>query len=392
MKKPIILIACLLLVYKTISQGILFEIPNLELVMKKAAKEQKLVFLYANVFDCVPCADIEEYAFQDSIVSDFFNENFINVNVDMESFPGVELADRYKIYVYPGLLFLNSQGEVVHRSCGAMDDQQVMSEASKALDEKENLKAYRTRFYKGEKGYDFLKQYGTMLDNACLESRDFIEYYFRNVEEENWIDSTSWMMIKDFVFDPFSNQFKFLRNNYAQFAALYGRKAIDQKIYNMLLAQFVDIYEGQDLTVFAIQSLNEILSSLSFEGKDELSVMSKLLYAEQVEDWDMYAQNVIYLENKGFVTDSYQLNEFAWKFYLFIDNKDQLEQALSWMKKLSKSNPTATNLDTYASLLFKTGNAKMAKKKGEEALDLARTSQEDVMHYQIQLEKFKSED
>ncbi|MEQ8240210.1 MAG: DUF255 domain-containing protein [Cyclobacteriaceae bacterium] len=390
MKKSIIYISCLLFVVPIFAQGVLFEIPDWELVMKKAEKENKLIFLYANVYDCAPCDDLERYAFQDTLVSAFLNKKFINVSIDMESFPGIELAERFQVFVYPAMLFVNANGEVVHRTCGAIDDKQLLYKAKVALDDNQNLKAYRTKFYQGEKSFDFLRQYGLMLDDACLNSRSFIDYYFKSIDQKQWADSTSWMMIRDFVFDPYSDPFEYLTSNYSKFVSAFGKAEVDKKIYDVMLAQFISIYEGQDLTLFATQSLASMLTSLSFEGKAELQSMTDMLYGEQVEDWDLYAKNVVDLIKEGNATDSYQLNEFAWKFYLFVEDPTYLQAARDWMKRIAKDKPTPTNLDTYASLLYKTGDMKQAIRKSEEALLLATRTDEDLMHYKVQLEKFKS--
>lgn len=390
MKKSIIYIASLFFLAPIFAQGVLFEILDWEMVMKKAEKENKLIFLYANVYDCAPCDELERYAFQDTKVSAFLNKNFINVSIDMESFPGIELAERFQIFVYPGMLFINNRGEVVHRTCGSLNDKQLLDKAQVALDNGRNLKAYRTKFYQGEMNYDFLRNYGLMLDDACLNSRPFIDFYFKSIDKENWVDSTSWMVIRDFVFDPHAESFKYMTSNYSKFVNSFGKADVDKKIYDVMLAQFVSIYEGQDLTLFATQSLGSMLASLSFEGKAELQSMTDMLYGEQVENWDLYAKNVIDLIKKGHATDSYQLNEFAWKFYLFVEDPNYLREAKDWMKRIARDKATPTNLDTYASLSYKIGDIKQAIKSSEEALTLAKRANEGLMHYNVQLAKFKN--
>ena len=51
--------------------------------------------------------ELEKYTFSDLEVSNFFNEKFINVSVDIEDYPGIDFGRKYSVDVYPSLLFLN---------------------------------------------------------------------------------------------------------------------------------------------------------------------------------------------------------------------------------------------------------------------------------------------
>ena len=87
--------------------------------------------------------------------------------------------------------------------------------------------------------------------------------------------------------------------------------------------------------------------------------------------------------------DPEQLNELAWKFYLFVDNKNQLEIASTWAQQAVDQQPEPSMIDTYASLQFKLGNEKKAVELEKRALELAQELYEDTSHYEHQLRKFE---
>lgn len=65
-------------------QGIVFETGNWESILKKAKKEKKLIYLDAYTSWCGPCKMMKKSIFPDAQVGKYFNENFVNAQIDME--------------------------------------------------------------------------------------------------------------------------------------------------------------------------------------------------------------------------------------------------------------------------------------------------------------------
>ena len=75
--------------------------------ISSARMNGKLIFLNAYTEWCEPCDEMEEYTFTDLEVANFFNSTFVNVQLDMEDYPGVELAEAYTIGVFPSSFTLS---------------------------------------------------------------------------------------------------------------------------------------------------------------------------------------------------------------------------------------------------------------------------------------------
>ena len=88
---------------------------------EKAKAEDKLIFMDAYTDWCGPCKWMSKNTFTDESVASFFNENFINVKMNMEKGEGPGLARKYRVRGYPSLLFLNADGSVAHTKLGAQD-------------------------------------------------------------------------------------------------------------------------------------------------------------------------------------------------------------------------------------------------------------------------------
>ena len=103
-------------------EGIRFEdVDSLEAALKLAKEQNKLVFMDCYTTWCGPCVHLTKNIFPIKEVGDFYNANFINVKFDMEKDAGIGIAKKYHVRAYPTLLFLDANGEVVHKHLGAGD-------------------------------------------------------------------------------------------------------------------------------------------------------------------------------------------------------------------------------------------------------------------------------
>jgi thiol:disulfide interchange protein len=101
--------------------------------LKDAAKRKKVIFVDAYTTWCGPCKMLNNSTFKDVKAGEFFNENFINIKIDMEKGEGPAFAMKYSVRAYPTLLFINSKGEVVHKTLGYKDADMLTEEGKIAL-------------------------------------------------------------------------------------------------------------------------------------------------------------------------------------------------------------------------------------------------------------------
>ncbi|GAB5553526.1 MAG: hypothetical protein Sapg2KO_31170 [Saprospiraceae bacterium] len=101
-------------------QNIQFFEGTFEEALATATKENKLIFMDAYTTWCGPCRWMSSNTFTDAAVAEFYNDNFINVKMDMERGEGPALARKYRVMAYPTLLFINPEGEIAHKKMGAL--------------------------------------------------------------------------------------------------------------------------------------------------------------------------------------------------------------------------------------------------------------------------------
>ena len=93
---------------------------SLDEAQKVAEKENKLIFMDAFATWCGPCKKMDASVFKNKDVAAYFNENFVNVKMDIEKNEGPAIQQKYKIRSVPTLLFMSTDGTVKHRAIGFM--------------------------------------------------------------------------------------------------------------------------------------------------------------------------------------------------------------------------------------------------------------------------------
>jgi thiol-disulfide isomerase/thioredoxin len=86
---------------------------DLSVAKERASREGKLIFLDFWASYCTPCKVMEEYTFTHPSVSDYVNDNYIPVKVDIQSFDGFDLKNQFDVHLLPTIIILNSKGVMV---------------------------------------------------------------------------------------------------------------------------------------------------------------------------------------------------------------------------------------------------------------------------------------
>ena len=140
-------------------RSIIFADTSWAAIKAKALKENKPIFMDAFASWCGPCKWLAANVFTNDTVADYYNDTFINAHFDMEKGEGLELQKLYNVYVYPTLLFINANGELIHRGVGSMPVADFVSLGKLAVNPEKNLASFNKRFASGTRDADFMYNY-----------------------------------------------------------------------------------------------------------------------------------------------------------------------------------------------------------------------------------------
>lgn len=133
MKQILISAALLLSFFPALSFGqINFASGTWQEALAQAEAENKLLFVDAYAVWCGPCKWMDANVFTDREVGDYYNANFINYKLNMETPNGREFNSEYSVSAYPSLFFLNGDGTVAYKIRGSKPAAEFLAEGKKA--------------------------------------------------------------------------------------------------------------------------------------------------------------------------------------------------------------------------------------------------------------------
>jgi thioredoxin-related protein len=349
----------------TEGEALTFIRENFGEAMQKARAENKLVFIDAYTTWCGPCKMMDKETFSDDDVAAFFNEKFVNLKLDMEKGDGQTIQLRYKIAAFPTLLFLNADGEVIHKALGFQDAEQFLAIGKTALSGDQTFATWTTRYNKGEREPKFLKEYAEKLSEAYDDRRFAVaeEYLATQTDLFSLPNLDFSMRFTEGVASP---RFPFLVTNQKAFEKKFTKDEISLKIQELVTDFLMD-----EKNLPTLSRADSLIRFVYPEKADKMSKNYHLSYYRLKGDRDSYAASAVQYFKK-YDDNPDELIETATTFLEQIDDKHLLGKAVKWAKRATKKQITVTNKMLVAQLLNKLGKTSKARKAAEEAIEIGK--------------------
>jgi len=355
-----------------ITAQIKFEQGNWSEIKAKAKKENKLIFVDAYTSWCGPCKWLAKNVFTNDTVAQYYNATFINASLDMEKGEGIDIAKQYNIRAYPSLLFIDANGEIVHRAIGSKKSSEFIQLGKNALIPEKQFATLEKKYKNGQHDAAFMLNYVGALGDLYLDTKEPLEIYFATQQETDLTNRQNWNIIYNYLNDCHSKTFDYFLKNSDVFAKKYTLDSVNKKIFNVYSSNCRKLSRSKDSAGY-YQLKNEIQKA-NFSWAEELLLTTDLNYYLNKEDFDNYAQTAILFVNKYGKKDMNQVNSIAYEFYEKIKDKAMLAKAEQWAKEgyeIMPKNPPI--IDTYACLLYVNGKKKEAIKLETEAIEITKS-------------------
>lgn len=376
------------------NRSVEFEHSSWKKVLKKAKKENKLIFVDCYTSWCGPCRMMAKDVFTQDHVADYFNSNFVNFKIDMEKGEGPDLKPGWKINAYPTFLVINAKGEVIHRVVGAYGADEFIGYIKEAQSEDKNFAALNKAYDAGQRDGEFMFSHLRSLRLANLDKEEArkAKKYIAELKKEDLLKKENWNIIKYFMKDPATDEFRFMVKNRDQFAEVVGEDEIDSKIYNTYSKQieaYSYFYPGKGRTYDkeGFDALIKDLQNSNFSRASELIAIALKNEYSRLNDWNKYAYVVDAALDlavlKQYGSELRYFDSAASMIAKASNDKEMLQRALRWAsyaaEKETRSEHKSGYLATKAKLLELVGKADeakstmMASEKEDKAAEAAGT-------------------
>lgn len=116
-------------------KGTYFEKMLLKRALKKAEEDEKLLFLCCSTSWNAPNKKMRKKVFTDEEVGNLLNENFICLDVDVEmDADGPKIMQDYGVKIYPTMIIMDTEGNVLNKIAGYQSKEQLMSFVSSSIE------------------------------------------------------------------------------------------------------------------------------------------------------------------------------------------------------------------------------------------------------------------
>ena len=369
-------------------RGIHFFHGTLTELKAEAKKQNKLIFIDCFTTWCGPCNMMARDIFPRLDVGDFYNQHFVCYKLDMEKGEGLSFAKDYNVHSYPTFLYIDANGEQVHRTLGSREAGDFLKDGENASSPDNNLRALTARFKKGDRDTAMLKKLiRTSLEADLGLSEEAVTAYWAAIPEEKIVEKENWDVFKYAESNIDSKMYKYVFSHRGMFLTKYPKSEIEDALYSKAAEAMRTAADKKDDVLFkkakTIAMLSDDKAVLKMAGNSELRFYRK------TNQWDQYISFADEFLSK-YGDNEREYNSVAWEIVANTDNKPALEKALVYADKSMKLGKNYGNTDTYANVLWKLGKKKEAEAACLDAIELAKAEKLDYTSTQEVLDKVRA--
>jgi len=341
------------------AQGIEFVDMKWQEALAEAKEQNKLLFVDAYAQWCGPCKRMAKHEFTKEAVGDYYNANFVNLKLDMESPNGRTFDSSYPVSAYPTMFFLDGDGKVVRKIKGGQKGDQLISMAKGVVNSYDYSADYKVKYDEGDRSYETVYNYVKTLNQSGKSSLAISNQYLRS--EPELTAEQELAFIAEAAVESDSKLFEQLLDQKKATVELLGAAAYDKIIMRACdntVSKAVE-YETQDLLDEAITNANRGLTT----GANTYEYAAKMYYGLEMKDISMYLSAAQDLGKSYLKADSPKIEKLLKEL---LGNKIQSKKVsnlgLQLAEKYYKKEKTASSATLYAEGLVKNDDPKKAIK------------------------------
>lgn len=365
---------------------------SLSTALEEAKKSNKLIFIDAYTTWCGPCKWMAANKFTNDTIADYFNENFVNLKLNMEKGDGKSFAKDYSVKVFPTLLFIDASGNVVHKKVGASrNTEDYIKMGQDAKNPKNSLTGMTARYTGGEQTPEFLADYLNALRAAGEPSQEVLTTYYASIDEHDFLNESTFEIVKNHDRSIDSKAIKFVLGNKDKFYALYGEDA-ERLLYQNHLSWVMEDVTGKQADRKEMEKRMIEVKKRNIPDWQKIILIADLTELKKEKRMDEYCEIAAADVGEYFKEDPYMLNNFAWTMFENTDNVEYLNEAVKWTDIAIERQPTPFVLDTKANLLFKLNKKEEAIETQNKAIEIAEINgfnESTIKDLKATLKKFK---
>lgn len=348
------------------NQGIQFYNGSWDGLLSMARSQNKPIFVEMSASWCMPCKKMQQYVFTEPDIGDFYNSNFINYIVDIDTEEGKKIKKRFNISSIPDLFYLKPNGEILVRETGMKNKDEMFSFAQRAIDRMQPVVARS-----GKKGTSRLydKVY-TLKNNNLPYERVVNRYLFNQWWSGRLKKQHNMNIVYEFSEDLNTKAIDYLLRHKKAFGLKYGEQAVDTKIKSIVLSNVSMAAANKNGDVF--KKVKKVIRRADLPDGKNFSHNIDMVYYEGINDKEQYVKIIKKYMRKYKEDDATVWHQKAWAILGKSKKRKDLKLAKKWIEKSVELGEQYYNLESLATVYAKLGRNRKASKAARKAIRTAR--------------------
>jgi thioredoxin-related protein len=354
------------------------KVNSLDELFKKAKSEKKAIYIDGYTNWCGWCKVLDKEVFTDNVFADTLHKYFIPVKLEMEKDSlGVIIARKFAIRSFPSALVINGDGYLVEimKGYSPLDGyKNRLNAVIKKLKNQEKVSGYSANFILKFPPF----YYSTYpMPGGKREKIDSVSLNTYLSKQKTWNNEIVWSILNTNYFLLNTSNQQRLANNLQDFALMFGEDEVNSLYMRTQETNIQSLINAGNEADF-INNLNEITKKIKSDNDYEFTYKSEY-YKKQKDYVKLVAIFDEYVNDSSKFKSAYQINETAWELYTSCNDTLLLNKAIGWMRNcVLLIEPSYNYIDTYASLLFKTGKLDEAKAQAKLAVKVGKSDNENT--------------
>jgi thioredoxin-related protein len=376
LKKLVLPLLCLLIGFKSKSQGINFEKNlNWTQIQAKAKTENKYIFVDTYATWCGPCKAMSAEIFTRKEIGDFINDKFICVKVQMDQtksddefiknwYADAKSIDRqYKVTAYPTILFFSPEGKPAGRSIGYKDADGLIAEAKKAIANSEEFATFYEQYNSGKRDSGFVKELamlGRKIGQSTI-SEKIAQQYIRGLNDQELFKKDNLQFINQFTTCSNDKGFNLFRKESKKVNAILGKNVAEIKVREIIGKEEIESFKGSKSIPDWSAIENSVTNKYGAIGLESY-YEGRMGSALEKKDWVNFGKYYALYYATAYSRSKFHINNISWTIFERISDPKVLDVAVKTMKYDLEhfDQNDAVSYDTYANLLYKAGKKQEA--------------------------------
>ena len=349
-------------------QGIEFFHGTFEEALEESKAQGKLIFIDAYAEWCGPCKRMAATVFKEESVGNYYNQNFINMKIDMEKGEGPSLAKKYKVRAYPTFFFIDEKGEIVATAKGGRQTKQFLQLGENALKKYDKSAEYAEKYEAGDRSPELLKKYAYALLASKKEHLKVANEYLKT--QKDLTSESNLNAIYDFMTESDSRIFDLFVEYQAAIAKLKSKEKVSEKIETACLVSVKKAasYQYPNLADDAKAKMKKHYP----KKYKEFLLKADMIYGLGTTDAGLYMKASKKYLKKYAKNNAVEHHNIARVILTkFSSDAKALKLAEKWSKKAAENGGLSHQYLTYAKILFQNEKKESAFRIAKKARELA---------------------